>query len=64
MPVDDDGGLINVFSPEQPRANVLGTLEHGFTTIKDSNGIITGELLSLIVDLHEVLVVAPHCPQP
>jgi hypothetical protein len=45
MPVDNGGGSINVSGPEQPRANVLGTLEHGFTAIGDSNGIITGELL-------------------
>ncbi len=64
MPVDDGGGSINVSSPGQPRANVLGTLEHGFTAIGDSNGIIMGKLLGLIVDLHEVLVVALHRPQP
>jgi len=63
MPVDNGGGSINVSGPGQPRANVLGTLEHGFTAIGDNNGIIMGELLSLIVDLHEVLVVTLHCPQ-
>jgi hypothetical protein len=62
MPVDDGGGSINVYGFGQPRANVLGTLKHGFTTIEDNNGIITGELLGLIVDLHEVLVVIPHRP--
>ncbi len=64
MPIDDSGGSINVSGPEKPRANALGTLEHGFIAIKDSNGIIMGELLGLIVDLHEVLVVVPHRPQP
>jgi hypothetical protein len=64
MPVDDGGGSINVSGPGQPRVNVLGTLEHGFTAIRDSNGIITVEFLGLIIDLHEVLVVAPHRPQP
>jgi len=64
MLVDDGGGSINVSGPGQPRANVLGTLEHGFTAIGDSNDIITGELLGLIIDFHEVLIVAPHRPQP
>jgi len=60
MPVDDGGGSMNVSSPGQPRANVLGMLEHGFTAIEDNNSIIMGELLSLIVDFHEILVVALH----
>ncbi len=64
MPIDNGGGSINVSGPGQARTNVLGTLEHGFTAIGDSNGIIMGKLLSLIVDFHEVLVVAPHRPQP
>ncbi len=64
MFVDDSGGSINVSGPGQPHANVLGTLEHGFTAIGDNNGIFTGKLLGLIVDLHEVLIVAPHRPQP